>query len=66
MKGATVMASATLTTGQAAARLKVDPSTVRRLADAGYLPAIRLTPRSPRRFRQEDVRRLLEQAGAAA
>jgi excisionase family DNA binding protein len=57
---------ATVTTGKAAALLGVDPKTVRNFADAGYLPAIRLTPRSPRRFREEDVRRLLERAQAAA
>jgi excisionase family DNA binding protein len=46
--------------------LDVDTKTVRRLADAGYLPAIRLTPRSPRRFRTADIERLLEQAQGAA
>jgi excisionase family DNA binding protein len=47
----------------------VHPSTVRRLADEGVLPATRLTPRSPRRFDRTDVQRLIEQAreqGSAA
>jgi excisionase family DNA binding protein len=54
-----------VTTGVVAERLGVDPKTVRKLADDGYLPTIRLTPRSPRRFRVEDVERLRDQAGLA-
>jgi len=55
-----------LRTREVAEALGVSTQTVRRFADAGVLPAIRLTPRSPRRFREEDVRRLLERAGASA
>jgi excisionase family DNA binding protein len=49
-----------LTTSEVVERLGVSPQTVRRLADAGELPHFRLTPRSPRRFRCEDVDRLLQ------
>jgi hypothetical protein len=61
----------TLTSTEAAnvvttAGVQASASTIRRLADAGVLPAVRLTPRSPRRFCVDDVRRLIERAGAAA
>jgi excisionase family DNA binding protein len=56
-------ADATLTPAEAAAGAGVDPRTVRRFADRGDLPAIRLTRRSPRRFLERDVRALLERIG---
>jgi excisionase family DNA binding protein len=49
-----------LTAAQAAELLEVDPRTVSRLADIGKLPAIRLSEKSPRRYRREDVERLLQ------
>jgi excisionase family DNA binding protein len=55
-----------LRTREVAQLLDVDPSTVRRFAAAGILPAIRLTPRSPLKFRLEDVERLLEEAGVSS
>jgi excisionase family DNA binding protein len=55
-----------VTTAEAARRLGIAPRTVRTFADRGDLPAIRLTPRSPRRFRVEDIERLLERARAGA
>ena len=48
------------------AGMPASASTIRRLADAGVLPALRLTPKSPRRFRERDVRELLERATEAA
>jgi excisionase family DNA binding protein len=39
----------------------VDISTVRRWDEAGHLHSIRVGERGHRRFRQEDIRRLLEQ-----
>ena len=38
----------------------VDISTVRRWDDAGHLSSVRVGKRGHRRFRQEDIRRLLE------
>jgi excisionase family DNA binding protein len=58
-----------MSSGEVAAELGVTDRTVRRFADHGFLPAVRLTPRSPRRFRREDVDRLLSAAlagGSAA
>jgi excisionase family DNA binding protein len=54
----------TLKTREVAEALGVSTHTVRRYADAGVLPVVRLTPRSPRRFCSEDVARLLEAAQA--
>ena len=51
-----------LTTGQMAELFGVTDRTIERWADRGILPAIRLTPTSPRRFRLEDVESLLEEA----
>lgn len=48
-----------LTTGQAAARLDVSDETVRRWAANGLIEAIVL-PSGRRRFRVEDIERLLE------
>jgi len=39
----------------------VDISTVRRWDDAGHLRSVRMGQRGHRRFRQQDIRRLLEQ-----
>ena len=58
-----------LTTAEVADRLGVSAGTVRSYADRGFLPAVRLTSRSPRRFRCEDVDRFLSAAtsgGSAA
>lgn len=48
-----------LTPGEVAKLFRVDPKTVTRWAKAGKLPAIR-TLGGHRRFRAEDVRRILE------
>jgi excisionase family DNA binding protein len=53
-----------LSTSQVSDMLGVHPSTVARFVRHGHLPAIRLTPNSPLRFRPEDVRILLDKAGA--
>ena len=53
-----------MTTSEVAAELGVTDRTVRTFADRGFLPAVRLTPTSPRRFRREDVDRLLSAATA--
>jgi excisionase family DNA binding protein len=55
-----------VTTAEAARRLGIAPRTVRTFADRGDLPSIRLTPRSPRKFRAEDIEQLLERAEAGA
>jgi excisionase family DNA binding protein len=39
----------------------VDISTVRRWDEAGHLRSVRMGQRGHRRFRQQDIRRLLEQ-----
>jgi excisionase family DNA binding protein len=49
-----------LTTGEVAALFRVDRSTVTRWAQTGKLPCID-TPGGMRRFRESDVRALLEQ-----
>jgi excisionase family DNA binding protein len=59
------MSPKTLGTKDVARLLDVSKATVRRYSEAELLPSIRLTPTGPRRFRQEDVERLLEEAGAA-
>ena len=48
-----------LTTAEVAALFRVDPKTVTRWANAGKLSAIR-TPGGHRRFRESEVRALLE------
>jgi excisionase family DNA binding protein len=48
-----------LTTGEVAALFRVDPKTVRKWANVGRISAIR-TPGGDRRFRESDVRRLLD------
>jgi DNA-binding transcriptional MerR regulator len=60
------MSPKTLGTKDVARLLDVSEATVRRYSEAELLPAVRLTPTGPRRFREEDVRRLLKRAGAAA
>jgi excisionase family DNA binding protein len=60
----TLTAPETLTASEAAELLACSPSTVRRLADLGVLPAWRLTTTSPRRFTREDIDELLERARA--
>jgi len=64
-------ASATLITSEvvaffAAEGFAISPQTIRRWADEGLLPGIRLTPSSPRRYRREDVEALLERARRTA
>lgn len=51
-----------LTPGEVAALFKVDPKTVSRWAAAGQIGSIR-TPGGHRRFREADVRRLLDGDG---
>lgn len=48
-----------LTTGEVAEALSVGPDTVRRWAETGQLSAIKL-PSGVRRFRREDVERILQ------
>jgi excisionase family DNA binding protein len=50
-----------LTPGEVAKMLRVDPKTVARWAAAGQMPSIR-TPGGHRRFRESDVRALLDGA----
>lgn len=52
-----------LTIDQVSARLRVHPSTVRRLVRRGELPVVRLTDRT-HRYRVADVDALLAKAGA--
>lgn len=54
-----------LTPGEVAALFRVDPKTVTRWAAAGRIGSIR-TPGGHRRFRESEVRALLEGEGAAA
>lgn len=58
----TATVDATVTTREAAQQVGVSTRTIRRYADRGILPAIRLTPTSPRRFDERDVERLLDRA----
>lgn len=53
-----------LTPGEVAALFRVDPKTVTRWAAAGRIGSIR-TPGGHRRFRESEVRALLEGEGAA-
>jgi excisionase family DNA binding protein len=54
-----------LTPGEVAALFRVDPKTVTRWASAGRISSIR-TPGGHRRFREAEIRALLEDSGAAA
>src|SRR5215831_6284551 len=54
-----------LTPGEVAALFRVDPKTVTRWAAAGRISSIR-TPGGHRRFRESEVRALLEGEGVAA
>ena len=54
-----------LTPGEVAALFRVDPKTVTRWASAGRIGSIR-TPGGHRRFRESEVRALLEGEGLAA
>ncbi|HEX6969033.1 MAG TPA: BldC family transcriptional regulator [Micromonosporaceae bacterium] len=54
-----------LTPGEVAALFRVDPKTVTRWAAAGRIGSIR-TPGGHRRFRESEVRALLEGEGALA
>lgn len=53
-----------LTPGEVAAMFRVDPKTVTRWAAAGRIPSIR-TPGGHRRYRETDVRALLDPSAAA-
>lgn len=57
----TAPAEVWMTTGQVAARLKVDPSTVWRMAEDGVLPCERHGRNRYRRFRKTDVDNYLEE-----
>lgn len=50
---------------EAAARLQINPQTLRRWADAGRVP-VYPTPTGWRRFRAEDIDRLAIELGAAS
>jgi len=61
-QGARIMVGGTasiMTCGEAARLLRVHMNTVRRWADAGKLPSVRLGDRGDRRFRREDLEALL-------
>ncbi len=49
-----------MTPAEVARVFRVDPKTVSRWAKSGQLSAVRATPRSHRRFRESEVRALLE------
>lgn len=49
------------TTGQVAEILHISRSTAQRLIDKGYLPGYRLTPGSPRKVKEKDLRRYVEE-----
>ena len=49
-----------LTVSEAATMLNAHPNSVRRWADIGLLPYFRLGLRGDRRFRREDLARLVE------
>ena len=51
---------------QAAALLGVHPNTIRSWTDSGRLPAFRINVRGDRRFRREDVERLLAEGASHA
>ncbi len=49
-----------LTVSEAAAMLNAHPNSIRRWAEIGLLPYFRLGTRGDRRFRREDLERLVE------
>ena len=49
-----------LTIAQAAEQLGLHPKTVRKWADQGILPVVRLGPRKDRRFAREDIHRFVQ------
>lgn len=53
-----------LTLGQACEVLNVHPNTLRQWDAKGILPAIRFGARGDRRYKKQDVLKLLEQNGA--
>jgi excisionase family DNA binding protein len=55
-----IVIDAFLTTSQAARVLNVHENTIRRWADVGIIKAYRLGSRGDRRYRIQDVRRLLQ------
>ena len=57
---------ALLSVAQAALLLGVHPNTIRSWTDAGRLTAYRINARGDRRFRRDDVERLLVEGGARA
>lgn len=48
-----------LTVGQVAALFEVSPRTIRDWAENGHLPSLRVGSRGHRRFRREDVEKVL-------
>jgi excisionase family DNA binding protein len=50
---------------EVAAQLGVSVNTIRRWTATGHLPAVRLTPLSPLRFRRRDVEALIERGAKA-
>lgn len=52
--------STLLSVGEVAELFDVHPQTVYRWCEQGAIPYIQVTPRSPRRFRREDILALLE------
>jgi excisionase family DNA binding protein len=55
-----------LTARETAARLSVSVATLYRISKRGLLPAVRLHPAGPLRFRPEDVDALIENGRDAA
>ncbi|MGH2418382.1 MAG: helix-turn-helix domain-containing protein, partial [Candidatus Limnocylindria bacterium] len=55
-----------LSVAQAATFLGVHPNTIRSWTDGGRLPAYRINARGDRRFRRDDVERLLVEDAPAA
>jgi excisionase family DNA binding protein len=54
-----------LTPREAALLLHVHESTLRRWSDQGVIRAYRISPRGDRRFRRDDLNRLLLELGSA-
>lgn len=63
-QGARLMTGGTgsiLTCAEAARVLRVHPNTVRRWADAGKLPSVRLGTRGDRRFKREELEKVVRE-----